>query len=212
MREDIVFKGVNGQLQLVVNNTNDFTSVLEQLRAKLKMANEFFHAGTVVKLPTNLKLARDQQQEIIAVLSEHGLKCEKLAETPVPVALLETPPEAISSGEREGYEITALVVNKTLRSGQKVVHDGSVVVIGDVNPGAQVIAGEDIIIMGACRGVAHAGANGNEAATITAAKILATQLRIAGLIARAPDKVDKSANLETARIKDGTVIIEPANR
>lgn len=211
MRENIVFKGVNGQLQLVVNNTNDFSNVLEQLRAKLKMANEFFHSGTVVKLPANLKLASDQQLEIIAVLTEHGLTCEKAMEAPI-VAPAEAPIEASTPGEREGYEIKALVVNKTLRSGQRVVHDGSVVVIGDVNPGAQVIAGEDIIIMGACRGVAHAGASGNEAATITAAKILATQLRIAGLIARAPDKVDKSANLETARIKDGTVIIEPANR
>ncbi len=211
MREDIVFKGVNGKLQLVVNNTSDFTNVLEQLRAKLKMANEFFHAGTIVKLPSNLKLACDQQQEIIAVLSEHGLECEKARES-VPVAPPEATIEAIPPGEREGYEIKALVVNKTVRSGQKVVYDGSVVVIGDVNPGAQIIAGEDIIIMGACRGVAHAGASGNEAATITAAKIMATQLRIAGLIARAPDKVDKSANMETARIKDGTVIIEPANR
>lgn len=211
MREDIVFKGVNGKLQLVVNNTSDFTHVLEQLRAKLKLANEFFHAGTVVKLPAGLKLARDQQQEIIAVLSEHGLTCEKAPEPP-PISPRAASPEEVAPGEREGYEIKALVVNKTVRSGQKVVHNGSVVVIGDVNPGAQVVAGEDIIIMGACRGVAHAGANGNEAATITAAKILATQLRIAGLIARAPDKVDKSANVEIARIKDGTVIIEPANR
>ena len=114
--------------------------------------------------------------------------------------------------ERDGYEIRALVVARTLRSGQKVVHPGSVVVIGDVNAGAQVVAGEDIIVLGACRGVAHAGAYGNEAATITASRLVATQLRIAALIARAPDDMDKPVYIETARIKDGTVIIEPANR
>lgn len=114
--------------------------------------------------------------------------------------------------EREGYAINGLVVPRTLRGGQKVVHDGSVVVIGDVNAGAQVVAGEDIIILGACRGMAHAGAHGNEAATITAGRLVASQLRIAGLIARAPDDLDKPAYIETARIKDGTVVIEPANR
>lgn len=110
------------------------------------------------------------------------------------------------------HEIQALVINKTLRSGQKVVHDGSVVVIGDVNPGAEVIAGEDIIVLGSCRGIAHAGASGNKAATITACKLLAAQLRIAGLIARSPDDLDQPAYAETARVHDGVVVIEPANR
>jgi septum site-determining protein MinC len=206
MREDVVFKGVNGELQLTFNERADFTAVLEQLQAKLASATGFFDHNATVKLPA--RLAADKKAQLTKVLAGHGLTCRE----PEEAEGQEKAVTGCSLPERDGYEIKALVVNKTLRSGQKVVYDGSVIVIGDVNPGAQVIAGEDIIILGACRGVAHAGANGNQAATITAAKILATQLRIAGLIARSPDELDKPAYMETAKIKNGAVVIEPANR
>lgn len=217
MREDIIFKGVNGEIQLLLNETADFRDVLSQLKVKLTAAAEFFQGGMAIRLPGTLTAA--QRQEVAGVLTEHGLAWNETGAKPISSGIRTVskvdPVVEISEPvmEREdGYEITAKVINKTLRSGQKVVHDGSVVIVGDVNPGAQVIAGEDIIILGACRGLAHAGASGNQAATITANKILATQLRIAGLIARAPDQLDKPAYMEKARVKNGTVIIEPANK
>lgn len=204
MGEEVVFKGVNGELQLVLN-TGDFTAALTHLAAKLAAAEEFFPLGTTVKLPPGPTLSPAEREQLARVLAMYGMvfagepACEPAEEAPAGAA-------------REGYEINALVIARTLRSGQKVVYPGSVVIVGDVNPGAQVIAGGDIIILGACRGVAHAGAYGDEAATITANRIVAIQLRIAGLIARAPDDLDKPAYIETARIKEGTVVIEPANR
>lgn len=70
----------------------------------------------------------------------------------------------------------------SLRSGQKVEFEGSVVILGDVNHGAEVIAGENIVILGSLRGMAHAGAMGNKEAIITAESIEATQLRISNVI------------------------------
>lgn len=70
----------------------------------------------------------------------------------------------------------------SLRSGQKIEYEGSLVIIGDVNPGAEVIAGENIIVVGELRGLAHAGAKGNRDAIIEAASITSTQLRIADII------------------------------
>lgn len=70
----------------------------------------------------------------------------------------------------------------SLRSGQRIEFEGSLVVIGDVNPGAEVIAGENIIILGDLRGLAHAGAKGNRDAIIEASQISATQLRIADIV------------------------------
>lgn len=198
MAEDMVFKGAGGEFQLILNDVTNFDVVLEQLRVKLPLASEFFCCGTLVRLPANLTV--EQRTKITELLAEYGMV--NMDDDPVGVRPL---------GEHDRHETTALIVSKTLRSGQKVTYDGSVVVVGDVNPGAQVIAGEDIIILGSCRGVAHAGANGNQSATITANKIVATQLRIAELIARSPDDMDKPAYVETARIKDGIVIIEPAN-
>ena len=204
--EDVAFKGVNGEVQLVLS-TDDFAAALEKLAAKLAAADEFFPRGTLVKLPSAPRLTADEKHRLAAVLGEFGLACATDGAVD-----RNGPEDAPAAAERERYEINALVVARTVRSGQKVVHPGSVVVIGDVNPGAQVVAGRDIIILGACRGVAHAGAYGDETATITANRIVATQLRIAGLIARAPDALDKPSCIETACIKEGNVVIEPANR
>lgn len=69
-----------------------------------------------------------------------------------------------------------------VRSGQKVEFEGSLVILGDVNDGAEVIAGENIIVLGILRGLAHAGAKGNKDAIIAASSIEAPQLRIANIV------------------------------
>ncbi len=70
----------------------------------------------------------------------------------------------------------------SLRSGQKIEFEGSIVIIGDVNAGAEVVAGENIVILGTLRGLAHAGAKGNKDAIIEAADIEAVQIRIANIV------------------------------
>lgn len=70
----------------------------------------------------------------------------------------------------------------SLRSGQKIEFEGSLVVLGDVNDGAEVIAGENIVILGILRGLAHAGAKGNRDAIIAASSIEAPQLRISNIV------------------------------
>jgi septum site-determining protein MinC len=74
---------------------------------------------------------------------------------------------------------TALFINKTLRSGKRVEFPGHVVVMGDVNAGAEIIADGNVIVWGRVRGMIHAGAKGNRSATICALDLSATQLRIA---------------------------------
>ena len=69
-----------------------------------------------------------------------------------------------------------------IRSGNKLEFEGSIVVLGDVNAGAEVIAGENIVVVGILRGLAHAGAKGNKNAIISAASIEAKQLRIANVV------------------------------
>lgn len=104
-----------------------------------------------------------------------------------------------------------LLLKQTLRAGQAVSHRGHLVIIGDVNPGAEVIAEGDITVWGALRGMAHAGAGNNTKAEIRALKLQAIQLRIAHAIARAPDqkKVGLSAHSgpEVARIVEGKIRI-----
>ena len=70
----------------------------------------------------------------------------------------------------------------SLRSGQKIEFEGSLVILGDVNGGAEVVAGENVVVLGTLRGLAHAGANGNKSAIIAANSIEALQIRIANII------------------------------
>jgi septum site-determining protein MinC len=110
-----------------------------------------------------------------------------------------------------------LYLRQTLRSGQTVSHKGHLVIIGDVNPGAEVMAEGDVTVWGALRGVAHAGIGGNLEAEIRALKLQPIQIRIAHAIARSPDKPRvKFARLansgpETARIIDGKIKIAKSN-
>ena len=69
-----------------------------------------------------------------------------------------------------------------MRSGQKIEFEGSLVILGDVNGGAEVVAGENVVVLGTLRGLAHAGANGNKSAIIAANSIEALQIRIANII------------------------------
>ncbi|MDF9408306.1 septum site-determining protein MinC [Pelotomaculum isophthalicicum JI] len=102
-----------------------------------------------------------------------------------------------------------ILVQRTLRSGQSIYYNGNVVILGDVNPGAEVTATGNVIVMGSLRGVVHAGAGGDENAVVMAFHLQPTQLRIANHITRPPDNETEDADYpEMARIKDGVVTIE----
>ncbi|MGB9792985.1 MAG: septum site-determining protein MinC [Thermacetogeniaceae bacterium] len=108
------------------------------------------------------------------------------------------------------FDEQTILIQRTIRSGQRIFYPGNVVVLGDVNPGGEIIAGGNIIVMGTFRGIAHAGALGEEKAVVAALRLEPSQLRIAGYITRAPDG-DFSApqrQPEIARVQDGIVIIE----
>ncbi len=114
---------------------------------------------------------------------------------------------AVSSDNRTQLEEAALLVRRTLRSGSSLQYPGHVVVIGDINPGAEVVAGGDIVIWGRLRGMAHAGAQGNEQAVVCALDLSPTQLRIAGAIALTPKRRGKPQP-EMARLHNNQVVAE----
>jgi len=116
------------------------------------------------------------------------------------------------------------VYRGSLRSGQGLRKTESIVIIGDVNPGAHVISGGDIMVWGRLRGIAHAGAEGNRRSVVAAIDFVPTQLRIANLTAIAPEqkypKKSRSGGLmfwkkeperrpEIARVVDGRIVVEP---
>ncbi|MEA5083960.1 septum site-determining protein MinC [bioreactor metagenome] len=96
-----------------------------------------------------------------------------------------------------------------LRSGMVLEYDGSIILLGDVNPGAQIRATGNIIVLGALKGVAHAGAQGERDAYVFALNLAPVQLRIADIITRFPDNGNSKSNInpEYAYVEDGTVYV-----
>lgn len=91
---------------------------------------------------------------------------------------------------RETEKLPTLYIQRTLRSGQSISSDGNIVIIGDANPGSEIIAKGDITVWGILGGIAHAGSAGNNYARIRALKMNAIQLRIADVFARRPDSAN----------------------
>ena len=91
---------------------------------------------------------------------------------------------------RETEKLPTLYIQRTLRSGQSITSDGNIVIIGDANPGSEIIAKGDITVWGILGGIAHAGSAGNQYAKIRALKMNAIQLRIADIFARRPDNIN----------------------
>jgi septum site-determining protein MinC len=127
------------------------------------------------------------------------------------------PPEALPTRPNH------FVHRGNLRSGQVLRKTESIVIIGDVNPGAHVISGGDIMVWGRLRGIAHAGAEGNRRSVVAAIDFVPTQLRIANLTTIAPEQKQKKSrgvglmfwkkeperHAEIARVIDGRIVVEP---
>jgi septum site-determining protein MinC len=109
-------------------------------------------------------------------------------------------------GPRQGLTVQ----RGTLRSGDHLEAEGSVLVLGDVNPGARVSAGGDVLVWGRLRGVAHAGRDGDSGARIVALQLRPLQLRIAGVVARGPEDSPPPGLAEQATLVNGAIHLDPA--
>lgn len=226
MSEEIVkFRGGIGGLQLLYSETADFAAVEKAVRAKLEAESKFFSEGTTIQIYTG-GLTADQQENLRSLFKNHGVilqytdvppaerkavpvnKAAREAKTTVNSELAQT-----SANEQKiGKMQEMLVIDRTVRGGEEITSKGSVLICGNVNPGAHIIAGGSIDIRGTCRGLVHAGAYGDTNAFIIADHLMPLQIRIADLIARSPDQLEKSERAERASIKEGQIIVEPIER
>ena len=107
------------------------------------------------------------------------------------------------------YEGKTKFIRKTIRGGQCISYQGNIVIIGDINSGSEVYAAGNVIVLGRIKGKVSAGTNGNTKAVIAAFLLQPEILKIANIIAMSPDDVEKPSYPELAKIKDGSIIVEP---
>jgi septum site-determining protein MinC len=180
---------------------------LKGARLALDVGNHILRAAELGNLRDSLS---DRGVSLWAVLSSSPMT-EQTAQTLGLATRIAKPRPERSVISREASRQTgeeAVLVKRTLRSGFSLQHPGHIVVLGDVNPGAEIIAGGNVLVWGRLRGTVHAGAEGDDEAIVCALDLSPTQLRIAGNIAITPQRRGKSRP-EIARLKDGHVVAEP---
>ena len=217
MSEEIVkFKGSRSGLVLVLDTTADFAAIEQDIRTKLESGSNFFRRGTVIQILPGL-LNEEDTAKLMKLFHQYGVifriaDNEPAAAETVAETAAEPQQPITATAADTGLTQNMTVVNRTVRSGQEVTSQGAVLICGNVNPGAEIVAGGSIDIRGTCRGIVHAGAYGDTSAFVIADHLMPVQIRIAGLIAQAPDQIEKPDCAERASIKDGQIIIEPIER
>lgn len=193
------FQAVSDGIVMNFRDGSTFGNIKKAVALHAAEASDFFTGVNLYLNLSGLELAYEQLEELMEIVKNYN-QVNKIYFT---ARKIEKEEKALANNSE------AVIINRTLRSGQRVKHQANVVIVGDVNPGAEVIAGGDIIVFGRLRGVVHAGAGGSENAQVAALKLNPTQLRISSLIAISPDDSDSSKlQAERAFIDNEQIIVE----
>ena len=224
--ELIAIKGVKDGLLISLSSTEKWQSVTDYLAARIDDRADFFAGASITvelgarpvpkyELSSLKALLERRGLSLSMVLSESDTTIESARALDLKTESLRALPEKTPSDGRETLPVdpeergtAGVLFRRTLRSGRTIHSDGHVVVVGDVNPGAKVIAGGDIVVWGKLRGTVHAGANGDESAIVCALDMNPSQLRIAGYIVTSPPGKRRKINPEVALIRDKQIIVE----
>ncbi len=197
--EPVIIKGTKEGITIVVEENSNFEDVKKVIYEKLQNSGNFFAGAKVFVKAKNGNLKEDEFNKLQEILTNFGMS---LQEAQSPKTLIFPKPN----------RSRVLILKKTIRSGQKISYRGTVVILGDANPGSEIVATGDILVLGTLRGMAHAGAAGDTTAIVAAYRLRPTQLRIADVISRPPEDKEESPPFpEVARLKDNIIVIEPYN-
>jgi septum site-determining protein MinC len=221
------FKGEGGRLLLLLPPEAEgslaltWMEVWQQLKQRLNAGERFWQPQTAVHLIARDRLLDGRQlQDIADALTESELQLKRVytsrrqtavAAATAGLSVEQHSPVTHLNQSEEGQALSEpLYIQTTLRSGIEIRHPGTVVVLGDTNPGSSIIADGDVLVWGALRGLAQAGAGGNTRCMIMALRMEPTQIRIADFVARAPESPPNQYHPEVAHISAGGIRISQA--
>jgi septum site-determining protein MinC len=216
---NVNFKATVNGLVIILHENSDFNEIFEQIANKVASAGKFFKGASIAVKYRGRKLNSEEEKKIVALLGNKTEAEIKSFEEDIEDTLKVQPIPNTSQSSK--IKIKKFFFNGidegitkyyrgTVRSGQLINYDGNLVVIGDVNPGGEVVATGNVVVMGSLRGMVHAGADGNKDAIVVAFNLQPMQLRIADVITRSPDEKGPRNNFipELAFVKDEAVYIE----
>ncbi|QJC54415.1 septum site-determining protein MinC [Paenibacillus albicereus] len=177
---------------------------MDELQFKLEKSHQQLLSGPLVHVHVKLgsrPASEEDKEQIRSVIRQRGNLLVQTIESEAP------------RPDPEGASEAFKMMTGTIRSGQTVEHDGSLLLLGDLNPGGALRCTGDIYVLGALRGMAHAGSDGRTDVIIAASQLRPTQLRIADVISRPPEEwMSADASMEYAYLEDGRMQIDKMNQ
>lgn len=201
-QEYVTLKGSKDGVDIILSPDMPITILLKEIETKLGQAKDFFSKGSCNICFSGKAFSATEKLKLETTVKQVLIDCD-ISMSYTDDVQKQAP---IFTSTKEGY---TKFHEGTLRSGRLLESEGNMVIIGDVNPGAEVVAAGNIVVMGAVRGIIHAGCTGNRDAFIVALNMSPTQIRIADIITRPPDNEIRRVILpERAYIKDDTIYID----
>ncbi len=195
-------KGVNNNLVFVFGS-GTYDEYLAILQAKIAGNQQLFAGSPVLFQGDGLEgLSREELASLQRFCLDYGMLLNNTF-NPVPPRLEKKP------AKQETKAVNGdLILYKTLRSGQKVHSDGSIIIWGDVHESAEITAAKDVIVLGRLEGLAHAGCFGNVSSTIFALQLSPRQIRIGDRFSRSSGDLVKNNYPEIAYVEADTICIK----
>lgn len=204
MAQIIEIKLQRNEINIYLNEKSEYKEIIKVLKKKLPELKNLYKEDKTPILVTGKVLKNKEITEI-----------KDLIQSEIEVEIEFDSPEVLGLyGIRKTYnedigESSTIYHRGSLRSGKKLENEGSIVIIGDVKSGAEVIAGENIIVAGKLMGLAHAGAKGNKKAIIAAEKIEVPQIRISNIVKEMEKNDDDySVKYKYAYVKEDKIELE----
>ena len=195
----------NNEIVMKIEEESSIKEILDSIKKKMNELKKMYKEDELPLFITGKILSDEEAKEVEEYIKE-TIDIQISFDTPKILGL-----HGIKKAFNKEIAVSETKFHRgALRSGQRIEFEGSLVILGDVNGGAEVIAGENIVVLGILRGLAHAGAKGNKEAIIAAASIEAPQVRIANVIRERSKEEIQSRNLKTSVYvnESGKIVIE----
>lgn len=189
MRSQVKINGEADKILIKLNEEATQEELMESLKKKLTELKKLYKEETNPIFITGKKL---KNSEMLAIKNLINSKIDVQVDFDTPKTLGLHGIKKSFNKEIESSETKFF--RGSVRSGKRIEYEGSIVILGDVNDGAEIIAGDNVIVVGVLRGLAHAGAKGNKKAIIAAASIECKQIRIADIIKEMEEEKDEEGN------------------
>jgi septum site-determining protein MinC len=213
---DVVFKGNKNGIDVILDKEISYDNLKLSFRQKLVTARDFFGDCRTEISFKGRELSENQEGELLDIISnETGLDISFVNKSLLDKNIFLEPkslpaPEIILQKELNPLENVTRYHRGSIRNGQSVEFDGSVVIVGDVNPGGEVKAAGNVVILGALKGFAYAGKGGPANCFIWAQLMKPIQMRIGDFISYIPKEAGKSKKFEPsiAYVENGQIYVK----